>query len=60
MFTKYYRIELSEKEYRLILNGLVEYKNQQISDGRYTDAIDDVILKVCEAPTRRRLKFKKQ
>jgi hypothetical protein len=32
-------------EVRIIVMALVELKNQLISEGRYTDAVDDLLIK---------------
>lgn len=38
--------KLDDYEIRLIINALVEWKNQLLAEGRYTDAIDDLLLKL--------------
>jgi hypothetical protein len=35
-------------EVRIIVMSLVELKNQLISEGRYTDAVDDLLIKFVE------------
>jgi hypothetical protein len=32
-------------EVRIIVMALVEFKNQLLAEGRYTDAIDDLLIK---------------
>ncbi len=49
---KYY-IALDENEWRIIINSLNELRNKLLADGRYTDAVDDVLLKVIDAPIRK-------
>lgn len=49
---KYY-IALDENEWRIIVNSLNELRNKLLADGRYTDAVDDVLLKVINAPIRK-------
>ena len=44
-YRKYY-IALDENEWRIIINSLNELRNKLLGDGRYTDAVDDVLLKV--------------
>ena len=41
------------KERTLRLHSLVELKNQLIQQGRYTDCVDELIVKVINAPTKR-------
>lgn len=49
---KYY-IAIDEKERRIILNALNELRNRLLAEGRYTDAVDDVLIKVVNAPIRK-------
>ena len=49
---KYY-ISIDEKERRIILNALNELRNRLLAEGRYTDAVDDVLIKVVNAPIRK-------
>ena len=46
MRQKKYRIAISGEEYSLIIRGLVHFRNKLISEGRYTDAVDELILKI--------------
>lgn len=46
---KYY-IAIDEYERRIIINSLNNLRNKLIADGRYTDAVDDVLVKVVNAP----------
>ena len=48
-YRKYY-IALDENEWRIIINSLNELRNKLLGDGRYTDAVDDVLLKVIDTP----------
>lgn len=41
------KIALTEWEYRIILETLIDFRNKLIVQGKYTDAVDDVILKIC-------------
>lgn len=41
---KYY-LYLKDTEYRFILKCLLEYRNKLISQGKYTDGIDELIIK---------------
>ena len=49
MRNKKYHIYLSDFEYHHIINSLVELKNSLIAQGRYTDAVDDVLCKFVSA-----------
>lgn len=39
------RFRFTHDEVRIIVMALVELKNQLIAEGRYTDAVDDLLLK---------------
>ena len=44
---KKYKIRLTEDEQNIIINGLLNWRNQLIKEGKYTtDAIDDLLLKL--------------
>lgn len=49
---KYY-IAIDEYERRIIINSLNNLRNRLIADGRYTDAVDDVLVKVVTVPVRK-------
>lgn len=53
MFQKKYYLYLSSVEYRALANSLVQMKNRLIREGRFTDCVDDLILKVLSAPVKR-------
>lgn len=44
-----FHIYLDENEYRRVINSLVSLKNSLIQQGRYTDAVDDVLCKFLKA-----------
>ena len=44
MKTIKYHLALTDNEYSLITNSLNYLKNDLIAQGRYTDAIDDVLV----------------
>ena len=54
MKEKYY-IVLDEYERRMIINSLNELRNRLITDGRYTEAVDEILLKIINA---KKKKFK--
>lgn len=39
-------LKLSDDELKLVLSSLIFFKNKLISQGEFTDAVDDVILKL--------------
>ena len=48
MKQKYY-VELNRQEWRLIIEGLNRFRNKLIAAGRYTDAVDEILIKVATA-----------
>lgn len=48
MKQKYYLV-LNDLEHRLIIESLNQLRNKLIADGKYTDAIDEVLLKIIGA-----------
>ena len=49
---KYY-IAIDESERRIILNALNALRNKLLAQDRYTDAVDDVLIKVVNAPIKK-------
>lgn len=45
-FNKKYWLYLAKDEYDLIIHCLIDLKNSLIKQGRYTDAVDDVLIKM--------------
>ena len=48
-----YHIYLDSHERKLLIHSLVELKNQLIQQGRYTDCVDELIIKVIHAPVKK-------
>ena len=48
-----YHLYLSKEEYSEVLQSLIRLKNSLIAQGRYTDAVDDIICKVLSAKKRK-------
>lgn len=48
MAKKYY-IALDDCEHRVIINCLNEKRNRLITNGKYTDVVDEVLLKILNA-----------
>ena len=49
MREKKYHIYLTADEQSKVIQSLIDLKNNLIAQGRYTDAVDDVLLKVLSA-----------
>lgn len=54
MKQKYYLV-LNDQERRFVIESLNQLRNKLIADGKYTDAIDEVLMKIIGA---KRKKFK--
>ncbi len=46
---KKYYITLTTEEWRLMIECLNKLRNRLISEGRYTDAVDEVLIKAANA-----------
>lgn len=55
MRDKKYYIVLDVFERRMVVNCLNEMRNRLVANGKYTDAVDDVLLKIINS---KRKKFK--
>ncbi len=53
MREKKYYITLDGYERGIMVNALNEMRNALLQQGRYTDAVDEVILKVIDAKTKK-------
>lgn len=49
MRTPKYYLYLTDDEYRLVLQSLISLKNNLIREGRYTDAVDELIIKLSKS-----------
>ena len=52
MKQKYY-VELNRQEWRLVIEALNRLRNKLIAAGRYTDAVDEMLIKVAKAKPRK-------
>lgn len=48
-----YHIYLTADEQSRVIQSLIRLKNNLITEGRYTDAVDDVLCKVLSAKKKR-------
>lgn len=44
-----YHLYLSENEHRLLIQNLIWFQKKLRQKGRYTDAVDDLIIKLSKA-----------
>ena len=48
-----YHLYLTQDERRMIVSTLIELRNRLISEGRYTDVIDELLIKFTNAKVNR-------
>lgn len=48
-----YHIYLSPNERRTVINSLINLRNDLISKGRYTDIIDELLIKLTKAKVKK-------
>ena len=48
-----YHLYLTHDERRIIINSLISLKNNLISQGKYTDAVDELIVKLTKAKVKK-------
>lgn len=56
MEKKYY-IALDDSEQKIIINALNNFRNSLIQQGRYTDAVDDIMIKIINVKPKRKPLF---
>ena len=50
-------IALDDSEWKIVINALNDFGNSLIRQGRYTDAVDDIMIKVINTKPKRKLLF---
>lgn len=53
MLKKKRYLYLDEIEHSILIKSLVQMKNRLIREGRFTDCVDELIMKVLSAPVKR-------
>ncbi len=53
MKQKDFHIYLTEQERTQVIGALIELKNSLIAQGRYTDTVDEILIKVTQARKKR-------
>ena len=53
MINPKYHLYLTHDERRTVINSLICLKNNLISQGKYTDAVDELIVKLTKAKVKR-------
>lgn len=50
MFRKRRYLYLSEAEYSIVVKSLIRLKNKLIQQNRFTDCVDELLMKIISAP----------
>ena len=50
-------ITLDDSEWKIVISALNDFRNSLIRQGRYTDAVDDIMIKVINTKPKRKLLF---
>ena len=53
MLKKKHYLYLSKSEHSILIKSLVQMKNKLTQQGRFTDCVDDLLMKVIAAPMKR-------
>ena len=53
-------LEMDEYEHDIITNALNDMRNELIEEKRPTDAVDDLLLKVIDAPKKKKRWFQRE
>ena len=53
MLKRKHYMYLNESEHSILIKSLVQLKNKLIQQGRFTDCVDDLLMKVIAAPVKR-------
>ena len=48
-----YHLYLTQEERRMIVNSLIDLRNDLISQGKYTDIIDELLIKFTKAKVKK-------
>lgn len=50
-------IALDDSEWKIVINALNDLRNSLIRQGRYTDAVDDIMIKLINTNPKRKPQF---
>ena len=42
------KYKLDDYDVRILVRALIDLRNKLIGEGRYTDAVDEILLKICK------------
>lgn len=47
------KLQISDFEHGLLINGMMAFRNQLIEEGKPTEDVNDLIIKILDAPKKR-------
>lgn len=47
------KLQISDFEHRLLINGMMAFRNQLLEEGKPTEDVNDLILKILDAQKKR-------
>lgn len=50
-------ITLDDSEWKIVINALNDFRNSLIQQGRYTDAVDEIMIKVINTKPKKQSLF---
>lgn len=53
MFKKKRYLYLNDEKFSILVQALVQFRNSLIAQGRYTDCVDELIVKVLGSPIKK-------
>ena len=53
MFKKKRYLYLNDEEFSILVQALIQFRNSLITQDRYTDCVDELIVKILDSPTKR-------
>ena len=53
MFNKKRYLYQNDEEFSILVQALVQFRNSLIAQGRYTDCVDELIVKVLDSPIKK-------
>ena len=48
-----YHLYLTHDEHRTVINSLIDLKNHLVTQGKYTDAVDELIVKLTKSKVKK-------
>ncbi|MBO4937563.1 MAG: hypothetical protein J6C98_00985 [Oscillospiraceae bacterium] len=53
MFNKKRYLYLNDEDFSILVQALVQFRNSLIAQSRYTDCVDELIIKILDSPIKK-------